>query len=240
MKKIALLLSGLVWMSAHAAYAYDDGEWELWLSTCAGGKLTEHINVNLDVQSLWGDDVSEYYEQQALLSFDGKIASWLKVGVGMRQVFSRVNRTIYTARATGGETVYSEVTDRYWRGEQRPTVDLTFMRTFSGWKLDDRVRFEYRAKENSAEYMRYRNRIRVRAPWKWTPMAINPYVAWEANYSDKPDKPDWDRMRYYAGISTTLAEKLKGGLYYCLERNLQSDDSWKDVNVAGINVDVAF
>jgi hypothetical protein len=239
MKRIVGVLCASSLLAGLAAFAYDDGDWQVWVNASAGGKVAGELGVRLEEETRIGDDMAEYYEQHVMLMFDYPVTDWLQVGLGDREVSSRANQIIYTASTKDGKTTYAEKSDHYWKKEDRPTLDLVFRWPLGKWGFDDRVRLEYREKDGEDSYFRYRNRIRAKSPWKWTALAVNPYVAWEANYSDKEQGSDWDRHRFYAGVIAKLTKNTKGELYYCLQRD-KVTPGWRDYNIAGVAVGVGF
>ena len=166
--------------------------------------------------------------------------------MGYKVVQERKNKTVVTPKtASDGTVTYSSVGDgdHYWQSEERPFGDLVFSTKVAGWKLEDRTRFEWRMKDDGNDaYLRFRNRIKVKSPWKWSSVGINPYAAWEANFEDKDSlsgSDKWDRHRCYIGFGAKLADHLSGGLYYVLQLDRSGDD-WNSVNGAGLELSVKF
>ena len=237
MKK--LLYAMIIIAAAAAASAYDDGDSQAWIKLGLSGKLLSNVTVKAESEFRYGDDASEFYEQYTLLGVDYTATEWLKIGLAHQEIASLKQTANWSQKVTDGMETYSKVSDTYWTQEERPTLDITLSEKLAGCGLEDRVRVEYRMKENEDEYFRYRNRIKAKTPWKWTEYKINPYTAWEVYYSDKDTDPDWDRHRFYAGATFNLYKALKADLYYCLQRDLKSGD-WTDVNVAGLGISAAF
>jgi len=226
--------------------AYDDGDFQVWLKASASGKLGNGLSVKIEEELRIGDNASELYDEETLLLATYPATDWLKVGLGYRIVQERKNKTVVTPKTEADGTVtYSKVgdDDHYWQNEQRPTGELTFHKKVAGWGLEDRTRFEWRMKDDGKDdYLCFRNRLKVKSPWKLTALAINPYVAWEAFCEDKDGlsgSDKWDRHRYYAGVSVKFSEHLKGGLYYMLQTD-RHGDGWRKDNVAGLEIGAGF
>ncbi|NCD33929.1 MAG: DUF2490 domain-containing protein [Spartobacteria bacterium] len=246
LNKLMIAVAGMVLAGTASVYAYDDGDNQLWLKFETSGKITDKIGVAIEQEMKWGDGMGEFYDSETLMMASMPVTSWLNVGLGFREVFERKNKSVTAVVSDKNGTItYSPIAtgDHYWRQEDRPTADFVFhTKLESGWKFDDRVRAEYRKKEGTDGYVRMRNRIRVKSPWKWTELAINPWAAWEANWEDEEslsggDK--WDRHRLYLGVGMKLVGKLKGGVYYCLQKDKSGDD-WKDTNVLGLSIGGSF
>ena len=238
MKRILRGLAGGVLLCGSAAWAYDDGDWQLFLKAEAGGKTECGLEPKVEQELRYGDDMSEYYYTETYLSLGYKVTDWFKPVLGFAQIYERVN----TARYQESGEAYSQKSDHYWKQEQNPRLDLYFSTKLKDWGLEDRVRMEYRNKDDAANYMRYRNRIRVKSPWEWTSVKLNPYVAWEMNYEDDSDKEASDRLnrhRLYAGMGAKLGKQWKGGAYYMYEDNKKAGE-WTHLNVLGLELAASF
>ena len=223
----ALLIAG-------TAMAYDSGDTQLWLTFGASGKFTNNITGSIAEQFRYGDDGSELYytETAILLAWDAK--EWLTLGAGYNESQDRKDKTLYDANG-------NEVLDTYWLYEHQPAAEVTFKGKSMGWKFDDRTRVEYRMKEDTQDYFRYRNRVRLISPWKWTTLQINPRAYYEANLSDMPNDVDWvfDRQRLYAGVTLSLIDHVTGELYFLKQYDWTSGD-WREYNVFGVSLNASF
>ncbi|MDD2237347.1 MAG: DUF2490 domain-containing protein [Kiritimatiellae bacterium] len=225
-----LLVAGAL----QSALAYQDGDSQLWMKFGASGNMDCGVKVSVAEELRLGDDMKEYYYAETALSASYDVQPWLNLGLTYVEVFERKEKVIYDSKG-------NEINDHYFRPEHMPRVEATVKHKVAGWGFDDRVRMEYRMKEDTQDYFRYRNRIRVKSPWKVTPLAINPYVAWELFLSDLPDDVNWvvDRHRFYAGVGMKLVKNLSGGLYYLKQLDWKSSD-WLETNVLGIELSASF
>lgn len=202
------------------ATSASDG-FNLW----ATGKLEHKINdwSKLALQQELWYDADRLYKENSLLNVSFKLADWISVAPGFR----------FEAEKKKGD----------WHQECRPTLDFVFKCSIYGWKLEDRLRFELRDKDDSSRaYMRYRNRIRVSAPWKWTEYKINPFASWEMFVEDKPgvDASDmWNRNRYVAGFSAKFTENFSGALFYMVQSS-KSGDEWCPIHCPAIEFKYTF
>lgn len=236
-KKIRVALLGML-LSGVSAWAYEDGDWQLWAKFDAGGKTECGLEPKLEQELRWGDNMSEYFYTETYLSLGYKVAPWFKPVIGFAQVYERENKPVYEKSGDA----YKEKSNHSWKQEQDPRVDLYFNKTIANWGFEDRIRMEYRDKDGAHSYMRYRNRIRVKSPWEWSPAKINPYVAWETNYEDDSDKDAsdrWNRHRLYAGVGAKFSKQIKGGLYYMYETNKKAGE-WTAINALGLELGASF
>lgn len=259
MAKLRSLAAATV-LAAASAFAYEDGDWQLWLKGSLSGKLGQKASVKFDQEVRYGDDFSEFYNEESFLLLENRLNDAVKIGLGYRWVVERQNKTAWEGGTEtesigpGGEKIrqltgYKPLGDgdHYWRQEERPSAEIVLSHKLAGWDLEDRFRVEYRMKDDGKDpYFRYRNLIRAKAPWEWTDWKVNPYVAWEVNYEDF-DKaehgkdPDFTRHRFYGGVGAKLTKVVRAGLYYCLQRDLdQKENRWVDANVIGLDLSASF
>lgn len=231
--RYALSVFGILLLFARCGFGYDDGDWQMWLKARVRGEYDNQVRVSLETESRAGDNANEHYEQNVTLIADYPVNGRIRVGIGMGEAFTRRNKNIYTENSSDGVTAYAPTkpSDHYWAQEDRPLVELTLTERIKGWKLEDRIRAEYRMKDGEDEYFRFRNRLRLTAPWKWTAAQWNPYTAWEI-YFNNADTDDCDRHRFYAGLRSRLSEGLSSDLYYMLQRDDKGEE-WLEYNVVG-------
>lgn len=238
MQKKMCLAVATVLASGVLAFAYDDGDGQMWIKYEAGGKTGCGLEPKIEQELRYGDDMSEFYYTETYLSLGYKVTDWFKPVIGFASIAERENKPIYSKSGD----VYSEKSDHSWKQEQDPRIDLYFSTKAMDWGFEDRVRCEYRDKDGAASYMRYRNRVKITTPWKLSPLAINPYVAWEANYEDDDEKASsdrWNRHRLYAGVGMKFGKQFKGGVYCMNEQNKKAGD-WTSINVVGLDLGVSF
>jgi hypothetical protein len=216
LKIAAIALLGLA--AYQQAAAYEDGDNQLWLKASAKLKIADNTTMIIEEEMKYGDDMSELYDKETLLLLSHSVADNVSIAYGYRCVHELGSS---------------------WVQEDRPTFDVIFKQKASGWKLEERVRWEYRMKEGKSNYSRFRFRIKAKSPWKWTSAGINPYFAYETNYSDKDHDAGFDRHRLYAGITWKIAEHVSGDLYFCRQRD-DKGDYWRDYNALGAAVGFKF
>ena len=223
------------------------GDAQLWLKFFAEGKLPHGFSASVEEELRYQDDASEFYDEESLVMLKCDVNDWLNIGLGHRVVQERKNKPVYTSKKKDdGSVSYTEVGDgdHYWQNEQRPTLDVTLKTKLDSWGIDDRSRIEWRMKDDGGDdYLRYRNRLRVKSPWKLTALKINPYAYGEGFIEDKPGLSGSDlfnRYRLAAGASAELAKNLKGGLYAMMQSDRVSGGGWDRFGVMGIELGVSF
>lgn len=222
---LKVLLMGLMAMSLTEigfAQLGRDGDFQYWNTELLQGKISEKIGAYLEAEFRFGDDASEFYYQHTHFELPISINDWLEIGPAYRQVWEKWTKT-------------DEKED--WYAEYRPMVDVIFKQEWNGWKFSDRNRFEYRMFEiDKDDLFRYRNKITIKSPWKWTAWKINPFISDEFFIQQNDG---FNKNRFYVGIGLTFFEQLKGEIFYLWQITDQKDD-WIDYHVLGTKLKLEF
>ena len=213
---IIVVLSQLLIVKLHA---YDDGDFQIWNTDVEEVQLNKNLKLVFEEELRWGNNTSEFYYQH----YDAGLAyaldkAWT-VGGGYRQIYTKVSL-------------------KPWQAESDPYLFFTYFGELAGFKFDDRNRFEYQYYSYQADTGRYRNKLTVKAPWKFTKLEIQPFVSDEF-FVMIGNNQGLNQNRLSAGFAFSLTKNLKAELYYMLLSS-KSVDIWKDYNVLGTKVKVAF
>jgi hypothetical protein len=217
MKKV-LILFMCFFLTATSVFAKADGEDVKVFSTYA---LTYDVNpdwqLGLEEELRWGDDVSNFYytHTEATLAYKG-IAKWLQLGVGYRQIFAEGSRN--------------------FKYENMPLAYATVKGDWKGWTISDRNRMEYRDKEDDNDGWRYRNKVTIATPWKFTKYEIRPYVAEEIFFDC--DEYDITKNRVFGGLMFNIVEHVSGEFYYLWEAS--DKGKWFDDHIIGNKIKFSF
>ncbi len=219
------LVTALVLLLSGVAQARDD---EVWLTAEVEGNLWRGLHMKAE-QFLEFDN-SRLINEETLLLLGWKFNSYVSVWAG-----HRITR----------EDSY---TPDGFITEQRPTFDLCLAAPeFGTLKLDFRSRFEWRDKEGSQGYMRYRERLRLRTSWSVTDFKISPYISEEFFFYDKPKQDDADlfgRTRSRIGFTflpMPSVEAVSCDLYFMVQHDMDDNSStWDPTNCFGLTVVFKF
>lgn len=219
MKKI-LFVAGVFLLILYGwAYAYDDGDFQVWHSEGQEGKINDRLKVTLEEEFRFGDDASEFFYYH----YDGGIVysvnKNLDLGLNYRQVYDK------------------KVPHGKFKEENRPHMNATVKWELFGFKLDDRSRLEYRHFDYQSDRWRYRNKVTAKFPWKFTKLAIQPYLSDELFLSSMGTA--LSENRGYCGFLFSFFNNLKGELYYMLKSN-KTGGKWKAGNILGAKVKLIF
>lgn len=217
MKNKRLLLVVVLGLCAGAARAYDDGDWQFWNTDTVELKLNDQWKTSAQGEFYFGDDMSEWYYRHIDVGAFYKACRFLSLGASFRYLEEKKN----------GE----------WLHEYRPHACATLSGKAWGFKADMRNRIEYRDKEEGTDGWRYRNRVRVRLPFAWTPFKITPYVCDEC-FVDLNGR-ELNQNRIGGGLTSSLAPSLKLNVYY-LAKHDKKTDGWKLTHVLGMGLDLQF
>lgn len=218
MKKVALVVLGMVLFLAVNAHAYDDGDFQVWNTDVEEIQLKKDLKLAFEQEFRWGDNVKEFYYQHYDVGLFYSLNKYWSVGGGYRHILNK----------TRGKFLV----------ENQPSVTVTFSSQFAGFKYDDRSRFEYNHFDYKDDTWKYRNKLTVKAPWKFTKLEIQPFVADEIFFLFD-DGSRLSENRATAGLAMNITKNLKGEIYYML-RIVKSGVKWVDTNVLGTKLKLVF
>ncbi|MBO7166597.1 MAG: DUF2490 domain-containing protein [Kiritimatiellae bacterium] len=220
-KYIALLFCALM---ATSSVASDDIQY--WANFQFEKKLMERLKLKGE-ESLWYDD-DRFFLTETIFLLEAEVFDWLSIAAGDRFCDER------------------ELEDgkMRWSYEHRPTAELIFKYEYEGFRFDWRCRFGYRDKEDTRKnYIRYRERFRVRTPWEWTEWKISPFASWEMYIEDKPGLGTgemFNKSRSILGFTMEPYENVQVSLFYAVEHHRDEDTGWYPIHTPGIDIKYTF
>jgi hypothetical protein len=218
MKKQIVLVGALLLIVTAMAYAYDDGDFQIWNTDVEEMKINDKSKVAFEQEFRWGDNADEFFYQHYDIGFFYNLKKYLNVGGGYRYIY--------------------ESKKRRFRLERAPYVMMSLLWDSKGFKFEDRRRLEYRSFQYQADAWRYRNKLSMKCPWKYTKMEIQPYLSDEMLFSLSATN-QLSQNRASAGIGMNLTKNVKGEVYYMLH-TMKSSGKWIDANVVGTKLKIAF
>jgi len=206
-----LFLSGV-------CFAADDGDFQYWNTESVSWEVKDNLKMKLEEEFRFGNNADTLYYQHSDIgvTYSG-LASWLSLGINYRQIF--------------------EESGSSWLKENRPHFNVTAKGDFFDWGLSNRARLEYRNRQDNEDYFRYRNKLTIKTPFKFTKFSIQPYVADEIFYDFNVET--LNRNRLYLGFTSKLFNQLKANIFY-LWQSSEKSDKWNDANVLGTKLEFSF
>ncbi|MDD4955261.1 MAG: DUF2490 domain-containing protein [Candidatus Omnitrophica bacterium] len=218
MKNFVFVMFGLGMVLTMKIYAYDDGDFQVWNTDAEELKINKDLKFALEEEFRWGNNASEFYYQHYDAGIFYSLRDWLNIGAGYRHVY--------------------ELKKDEFKLENEPYVTATLLWDIKGFKFDDRNRLEYCHFDYQDDSWRYRNKVTVKLPWKFTRMEIQPYVSDEI-FVGFGSTSEFSRNRFSSGLAINLTKNLKAEVYYMLQ-STKSSDNWVDANVFGTKLKLAF
>jgi len=218
MKNKILAMAGLALIIAVSAYAYDDGDFQVWNTDVEEFKINKDAKLAFEEEFRWGDNANEFYYHHYDAGFFYNLKQYLNVGGGYRHVY--------------------ELKKGKFKLENEPYVTATLLWDLKGFKFDDRNRLEYRHFDYQADSWRYRNKFTVKLPWKFSKLEIQPYLSDEI-FIGFEGASEFNQNRFSPGLSMNLSKNIKAELYYMLQTT-KSSGNWIDANVLGTKLKIAF
>jgi len=222
MKRVFIVAGIIVLTVILKGLTYGDGDWQYWNTESIKVNLKENVGVYVEEEFRFGDGISKFYYQHSQIQLNFKINNWFTLAQAYRQIFE-----LYTKSGT----------DDDWFTEYRAMLNGTIKWKWRDFKFKDRVRVAYRMFDiKKDEVWRFRNKLTIQTPWKWTSLNINPWIAEEIFLEEKKGIY---RNRFYMGIKLKLMKHLEGDIFYFWQTT-EKGNHWIDYNIFGTKIKVVF
>jgi hypothetical protein len=217
MKKSFFIIS-LILIVKSAVFAYDDGDFQVWNTDVEEFKVNKDSKVALEEEFRWADNASEFYYHHYDIGYFYSPNKYLNIGGGYRHIY--------------------ELKKGKFKLENAPYITVTLFWDLKGFKFEDRNRMEYRHFDYQADSGRYRNKFTLKLPWKFTKMAIQPYVADEIFFGFG-GASRFNQNRFSSGLAMSLTTTIKAEIYYMLQSS-RAKSQWVDTNILGTKLKLLF
>jgi hypothetical protein len=217
-RKLNIFIVVFVLFLAVKLYAYDNGDFQIWNTEVEEIQLKKDLKLVFEQEFRWGDNAGEFYYQHYDAGLFYSLNKYWNVGGGYRHVLNKSKGKFLV--------------------ENEPYLTATFASQFAGFKYDDRSRLEYNHFDYKDDTWRYRNKLTIKAPWKFTKLEFQPFVSDEILILID-DGQRMNENRAYAGLAMSITKSLKGEIYYML-RSTKSGVKWTDTNVLGTKLKLVF
>lgn len=218
MKSTIFVIAGLFLMLAARAYAYDDGDFQIWNTDIEEFKIGKNAKVALEEEFRWADNASEFSYQHYDIGYFYNLKKYLNVGGGYRQVY--------------------ELKKNKFKEENEPYLTATLLGDLSGFAFEDRSRMEYRHFDYQSDSWRYRNKLTIKTPWKFTKIGIQAFLSDEILIGFGKIS-ELNQNRFSSGLNMNLTKNIKGEIYYMLQSS-KGSGKWTEANVFGTKIKIAF
>ncbi len=219
MKRSAFLIIAFILAAYGIAFAYDDGDFQVWHTEIQEKEINEGSRVALEEEFRFGDDADEFYYYHFDMGYERDMNKYLTLGLNYRQVYAK-----------------SQPHTKF-KVENRPYMNAILKYELEGFKLENRNRLEYRHFDYQEDSWRYRDKFTVKFPWKFTKLKIQPYLADEIFLN--LNGIDLNQNRFYSGFAFFILKNLKIDIYYLLQA-AKASGKWKDANILGSKVKLIF
>ncbi len=124
----------------------------------------------------------------------------------------------------------------YWESNYRIYAMPQIL--IKGFLLEDRNALEIEWRENSKTDYKYRNRIGITAPWKWTRLEFQPYSTNEFFW--ETDRKGIIEDRLCVGFKMHWGGPVYGAVFYSRQSVKNLKDKWIETNILGTSLKVVF
>lgn len=213
---LAVNLFLIILLSSYHCYAFDDGDFQYWNTESIEVTLDKDWKIKVAEEFRFGDNAGAFYYNHTDAGISYLLNEYFGLTVNYRQIFQKKNNK--------------------WNPEYRPHINGTVKAKRNDLVFKDRNRLEYRIIEGDGNSWRYRNKLSVDLPFKWTKLNIQPYIADEIFYNF--DENRLSRNRVCAGFKMHFLKNLKGEIYYMYQSTKSSE--WNGYNILGTRLKLVF
>jgi len=217
MKKRLCIIVAVMVVSVNA-YAYDNGDFQIWNTDYQNVEVTKDVKLAMEQEFRFGENASEFYYQHYEWGAVFGFSKMLDIALCYRLVLDKYKHK--------------------WREENQPNVNATFKYDLWKFKLDDRNRIEYRHFRFKEDSVRYRNKFGIKLPLDFMKIKVSPYVTDEIFITS--DSTGFNENRLSQGIEFGLTKYVKADIYYMIKSNRIKNDKWNNANVLGTKIKIAF
>lgn len=218
MKRVKVLIVALMLPAMVNAYAYDDGDFQIWHTEAQEVDLKKSAKIIFEEEFRYGDNASELYYQHYDVGLAYDVNKYLSTSINYRQIYE-------------GEK-------GKFKPQYLPYINIIPKYELYGFRLEDRNRFSLKLYDDGrADIVEYCNRLLVKSPWKFTPLGIRPYLSDEIFVY--LNSFWWCRNRFSVGGTIDIIKNIKGDIYYMLQSTKKSG-RWTEANILGMKIKAAF
>ncbi|MDD5291972.1 MAG: DUF2490 domain-containing protein [Candidatus Omnitrophica bacterium] len=210
-------MAAVLILAGHNAYAYDDGDFQIWHTEIQEVKTGKDTKLTLEEEFRWADNANDFYYHHYDASLSLQLSKNLSLGIGYRQIYEKKSGK--------------------FKEENQPNWLATIYWDLWGCEFEDRSRLEYRHFDYQTDLWRYRNKLTLKLPLKFSKLEIQPYVSDETFFEFQGST--FTRNRFFAGLSMNIKKNIKAESYYLLQ-NSKSQHKWPKINVFGIKIKLSF
>jgi len=209
---IFLLSSGIT------AYAYRDGDFQIWNTNAQDVKIGKATKFTLEEEFRYGKGATDFFYQHYDWGFAWAFDKRFELALGYRLVFERVKHK--------------------WMESDEPYTNLTWRQDIWKFKFEDRNRIEYRHFRFADDHIRYRNRLMLKYPFEFKDMKIIPYTSDEMFIVS--NGRGFSQNRFQSGLEIELTKYVKFDVSYMLQSFRGKGDKWSKANVLWLKNKISF
>jgi len=124
------------------AYAYDNGDFQMWNTDVEEFKISDSSKITIEEEFRWGDNAGEFFYQHYDAGFVHDLNKSMNLGAGYRQVYEKKKGK--------------------FKLENEPYLMTTLFWELARFKFDSRSRLEYRHFDYQTDLWRYRNKFTLK------------------------------------------------------------------------------
>ncbi len=216
-KSIKYILLALIIGLGLNAFAYDDGDWQIWNNAGIDLSLSNQWKLKIEEEVRYDLEAGSYYYNHADASLHFKLTKIFSISAGYRHIYEQSNDI--------------------WKDERSPNFEGTFKWGWKKMSFEQKNRMEHRQRDGKPDSWRYNNKFTISSPLTVsTRCEWQPFLSDEISYDFKAQ--EWSRNRLSSGINVTFTKAFKASLYYMWQITKQNTE-WIDLNVAVFKITIS-
>ena len=216
-KYLSYLLFGVMGWQAFSSHLNDDGDWQVWLLWGVSAPVSDtNWRFSIYGEQFYGEDTSKRWLQYTDYGVSRKLWKHHKLGIHYRKQLVR--------------------TKEDWKDEDRPHLDYTYSHPWASFKISNRMRMEFRKKNNQAMVYRFRNRATLSYPIALEEGKLSPYISEEIFMDDVEEKIN--QNRFFVGADYKKTGWSVG--VYTMWRRYERADEWMSNYVLGLKARLSY
>lgn len=218
MRKAIFIILTVMLFSVGKSFAYNDGDVQVWNTDVEEMKISEKWKAVAEQEFRWGRNAEQFFYQHYDFGLIFSVNKHWNLGMGFRHILTKSN----------GD----------WKIEDDPYVMATLSGELAGFKVENRHRLEYQHFDYKNDNGRYRNKLALKLPWKFTRLEIQPFFSDEIFVRFVKEDP-FNQNRFSSGLSMNMTKNFKTELYYMLQSS-KGSAGWTDAHVIGTKFKLCF
>lgn len=213
--------------------AYKNGDFQIWNTDYQECNIVKNFKYILEEEFHWVNDVNKFYYQHYDLGLFFDANKHINIGGGYRQIYEFFS---------SGDPKLTRFNNKF-APDYCPYMTGKISGELAGFKIDDANRLEFNNLDHKADFWRYRNKLTIKTPWKFTKLGLQPYVSDEVFVVFAGVPSDINQNRLACGVTMNLTKQINFDISYMSQQvklSVKNPGKWLGSNVLWFKLRMAF